>query len=465
MSNESRIRDRIRFQEVAKLADTAGRGAERAAGQGKSPGAAGGASEPASESEKKEDSGMIDLAAIVAGEGKSPATSTSTSTPAREALASARPSSPPVSSSGVKTKQSLLSWSPSASALPAPGPGATATATSRSAFAGAAPTAEGGVLASAHVAADTTRPTTRAAGSHGEKTRWDERDETGAGGSRDRGSSTMWIALVGGIAVGALSAIVAFKLHDGQGARSGDPHAQVAAASPAPAAPGPSSGEWTATTAARGGPADRGVDLATLPSSPPSPPPPPPAAAATPAAMGHATSALVHAVGAAPEPAAPAPPAAVAPAAPAARGAQPAHAAAAADTPPADPNSLEAMMKRAVRSESPQAPSSPPPTPAPAAPQAAAPPANVPLKPAMGAVMGALGAVLPAARYCLGPDDPVSRATITFLSDGSVETVAIAGDAAGQPAEACIRARLMDARVPPFANPRFTWTVPVRPAN
>jgi hypothetical protein len=95
----------------------------------------------------------------------------------------------------------------------------------------------------------------------------------------------------------------------------------------------------------------------------------------------------------------------------------------------------------------------------------ATPTAGLPAKPAMGAVQGAVGTVLPAARYCLGPDDPVSRATITFKSDGSVQNIAVSGNAAGQPAEGCIRSRLMSARVPPFASPTFTWTVTVRPAS
>ncbi|MDP9148442.1 MAG: hypothetical protein M3O36_00655, partial [Myxococcota bacterium] len=86
-----------------------------------------------------------------------------------------------------------------------------------------------------------------------------------------------------------------------------------------------------------------------------------------------------------------------------------------------------------------------------------------PLKPAFGAVQGAVGTALPAARACLGPDDPVARATMTFRSDGSVEDVTVAGDAAGKPAEACIRRALLAARLPPFAAPTFTWTTTVRP--
>jgi hypothetical protein len=90
---------------------------------------------------------------------------------------------------------------------------------------------------------------------------------------------------------------------------------------------------------------------------------------------------------------------------------------------------------------------------------------SLPAKPALGAVQGALGTVLPGARSCLGADDPVSRATITFKSDGSVQAVAVSGHASGEPAEECIRSRLMAARIPPFASPTFTWTVTVRPAT
>ena len=126
-------------------------------------------------------------------------------------------------------------------------------------------------------------------------------------------------------------------------------------------------------------------------------------------------------------------------------------------------DALETLMKRSVgdRAAVPGA------QPAAAAGPAETAPAmeGLPAKPSMGAVQGALGTVMPAARYCLGPDDPVSRATITFKSDGSVQDIAVAGDAAGHPAEGCIRSRLRDARVPPFSSPTFTWTVTVRPAN
>ncbi len=88
---------------------------------------------------------------------------------------------------------------------------------------------------------------------------------------------------------------------------------------------------------------------------------------------------------------------------------------------------------------------------------------NLPLKPSLGAIQGAFGTTLPAARLCLGPDDPISRATVTFKSDGTVENVSLTGGAAGKPAEACIRAALMKAQVPPFSQPIFTAPATVRP--
>jgi hypothetical protein len=90
-------------------------------------------------------------------------------------------------------------------------------------------------------------------------------------------------------------------------------------------------------------------------------------------------------------------------------------------------------------------------------------PSSVPRKPSQGAIQGAIGMVLPAARMCLGPDDPISHATITFKSDGTVESVSISGGALGKPAEACVRAALMRAHVPPFAQPIFTAPATVRP--
>ncbi len=90
-------------------------------------------------------------------------------------------------------------------------------------------------------------------------------------------------------------------------------------------------------------------------------------------------------------------------------------------------------------------------------------PGSVPQKPSLGAVSGALGTVLPAARSCLGPDDPISRATVTFKSSGAVSSVTVTGNAAGRPAEACIKAALLGAKVPPFAQDTYPTPVTIRP--
>lgn len=95
--------------------------------------------------------------------------------------------------------------------------------------------------------------------------------------------------------------------------------------------------------------------------------------------------------------------------------------------------------------------------------QDSTPVGNVPQKPSQGAVTGALGAVLPGARDCLGPDDPVSRATVVFASSGTVQSVSITGHAAGKPGEACIRKALLKAKVPPFAESSYSAPVTIRP--
>ena len=87
---------------------------------------------------------------------------------------------------------------------------------------------------------------------------------------------------------------------------------------------------------------------------------------------------------------------------------------------------------------------------------------TVPQKPSQGAVTGAIGAVLPGARACLGPDDPVSRAVITFTSAGTVQSVSVSGGAAGKAAEGCIKAALMTAKVAPFAEATYTAPITIR---
>ena len=87
---------------------------------------------------------------------------------------------------------------------------------------------------------------------------------------------------------------------------------------------------------------------------------------------------------------------------------------------------------------------------------------TVPQKPSQGAVTGALGSVLPGARACLGPDDPVSYASITFGSGGSVQSVSVSGGAAGKPAESCIKGALGKAKIAAFAEPTYTARITVR---
>ncbi|AKV04740.1 alginate regulatory protein AlgP [Labilithrix luteola] len=112
-------------------------------------------------------------------------------------------------------------------------------------------------------------------------------------------------------------------------------------------------------------------------------------------------------------------------------------------------------MRKAVGDKGEAAPAA-----AAAGPQFAA--GSVPQKPSQGAITGAIGAVLPEARGCLGPDDPISKATITFASGGNAQSVKVSGGAAGKPAEACITAALMKAKVAPFAEATYTAPVTVR---
>ncbi|HSO39202.1 MAG TPA: hypothetical protein VLT33_42040, partial [Labilithrix sp.] len=119
---------------------------------------------------------------------------------------------------------------------------------------------------------------------------------------------------------------------------------------------------------------------------------------------------------------------------------------------------LGAAMKGAVGADG--KPAEPTPAAGASGPQFAA--GTVPQKPSQGAVTGALGAVLPGARACLGPDDAVSRASITFTSAGTVQSVGVTGGAAGKPAEACIKGALGKAKLAPFAEPTYTANITVR---
>ena len=127
-----------------------------------------------------------------------------------------------------------------------------------------------------------------------------------------------------------------------------------------------------------------------------------------------------------------------------------------APTPTGPAGDLGAAIKKEVGDDG------APKTPAAATTGGNAPTGNVPTKPSQGAVTGAIGAVLPGARACLGPDDPVSRASVVFSSGGTVQAVNVSGHAAGKPTEACIKSALMKAKVAPFAEPTYTANITVR---
>ena len=473
MSNESRERDRISFQEVAKLATTPAPSAE-------------------SPDDWKENSGIIDFAALAASEadakrtrapevGQPPPSVAPSPVRTNEPVAGeiALPPVPPPTPTtpmllGVEattprpqpparfmptmtlpfgaTSQTLPGVGhPAKSALPKPAPVAArlppvhaprvpgAAMRTPSIAAAASPVAlpHPSTLSPATLSPETARPTAMAANP----------DRTG-------GASAVWIALGAGMGLGALLTTVFFQTRGADSTRPALATAMLQSApvrtatipgsggTPAPS-PGPESASdkpVAGAAATHGDPTDR--------------PAPPEQPSAVEVVAKHAEpSGAVR--GAAPSSAALTP--AIA-AAPAANGPS-------KPSPPAvSDQSLEALMKKAVGIGA-QPAASPPTSPLSAVPSSPPPAGDVPLKPAMGAVQGAVGTVLPATRYCLGPDDAISHATITFKSDGSAQNVAVSGPAAGQPAEACIRARLMTARVPPFSSPTFTWTVTVRPAS
>jgi hypothetical protein len=115
----------------------------------------------------------------------------------------------------------------------------------------------------------------------------------------------------------------------------------------------------------------------------------------------------------------------------------------------------------------------PAPAPAPAAPAPPAasdklrpaelPASGLPDKPSTGAVNAALGSVMGAARACVAGQEGPSTARVVFGSDGSVQSVAVSGAAAGTPAAACIEGAFRRARVQPFAAPSFSINTTVRP--
>lgn len=82
------------------------------------------------------------------------------------------------------------------------------------------------------------------------------------------------------------------------------------------------------------------------------------------------------------------------------------------------------------------------------------------LHPSQGALVGAIGAVLPSARACLGPDDPARTGLVVFRSDGAVARVDLGG---GTTEDECVRKALAKAKVAPFVEESFSTRVTVRP--
>lgn len=93
-------------------------------------------------------------------------------------------------------------------------------------------------------------------------------------------------------------------------------------------------------------------------------------------------------------------------------------------------------------------------------------PANngaVPSRPSLGSVHAAVGQLMGSARKCFNPDDPPSKANVTFQSDGSVKTINVTGFAAGKPQEACVKGMLGKAHVDPFSDATYSVPVSINP--
>jgi hypothetical protein len=88
---------------------------------------------------------------------------------------------------------------------------------------------------------------------------------------------------------------------------------------------------------------------------------------------------------------------------------------------------------------------------------------EIPESPAQGAIQGALGAQRGAARACMDGQSAPSRAAVVFASTGKVQSVTVAGPAAGTSAEACIKKALSRASVGPFSRPTFQVSLTITP--
>jgi len=125
--------------------------------------------------------------------------------------------------------------------------------------------------------------------------------------------------------------------------------------------------------------------------------------------------------------------------------------------PEPEPTGLAGAIKKAV------GPTEAPQPVAAEAPETPAMRGDIPETPPQGAIQGAIGSHRQAARACLEGYDAPSRATIVFVSTGKVQSVNVAGPAAGSPAEACISRTLSKAAVGAFRRPTFSVTTTISP--
>lgn len=88
---------------------------------------------------------------------------------------------------------------------------------------------------------------------------------------------------------------------------------------------------------------------------------------------------------------------------------------------------------------------------------------NIPEQPSQGSVASAVGAVMPGAKACVAGADDVSRAQITFSSNGTVSNVSVTGWAASNGKSGCVKAALKGANSGAFSKPSFTVGVTIRP--
>jgi len=88
---------------------------------------------------------------------------------------------------------------------------------------------------------------------------------------------------------------------------------------------------------------------------------------------------------------------------------------------------------------------------------------NVPEQPSQGSVQSGVAAVMGGAKACVAGADDISRASITFSSNGSVSSVNVSGWAAAHGKSGCVQAALKAAKVGAFSKATYTVGIPIRP--